>query len=114
MLSPLSDFWREVSADLGIKVTTPFSLITASGKRLQFDALVHEFGSRLGMLLMERWDAAKAGAAAEMGYGYSCLSAGIYDRETVIEILQDWGWSRPSPAPEWLVPQVDETNPQDR
>jgi hypothetical protein len=78
-------------------------MLEGGGQPLLFDALVHDFGADHGMVLMEKWDAAKAEAASAQGYGYSCISAGPYSRENMIEILRDWTWSRGDDSkPIWL------------
>jgi hypothetical protein len=102
MKSKLGEQWHEAGADLGFRVTEPFILSTSSGGQLAFDVLIHDFGSSQGMLLMEQWDSVKAKAASESGFGYSCMGGGSYERESIIEVLQDWGWSKSEPAPEWL------------
>jgi len=101
MTSPLGNVWRKAAADLGLRVTAPFVLSTPNGEFL-FDVLVHDFGSERGMLLMERWSDEKAQAAKLLGYGFSCLGAGTYDRNGFIDVLQDWGWFGSSPIPAWL------------
>jgi len=102
MKSALGERWSVAGADLGIRVTAPFVLTTRSETDLQFDALVHDFGSSKGMLIMERWDRAKAEAAGERGFGYSCMGASAYDRASTIEVLRDWGWSSSESPPAWL------------
>lgn len=98
----LGQMWLEAGADLGFRVTAPFTLMTRAGRSFIFDAVVHDFGSSRGMLLMEQWNAEKGKAAADHGYGYSCMNAGSYDRESTIEVLRDWGWSSSGKAPSWL------------
>jgi hypothetical protein len=98
----LSQQWLTAAEDLGIRVIVPFALITELGERVEFDAAVHGFGSPKGMLLMSEWDAAKANLASSQGYGYSCMDAGAYDRESMMETLRDWGWSALGEKPPWL------------
>jgi len=101
MTTALGKVWHQAGADLGLRVTAPFVLSTPNGEFL-FDVLVHDFGSEQGMLLMESWSDEKAQAARLLGYGFSCLGAGAYDRSGFINVLQDWGWSGSSTAPAWL------------
>jgi hypothetical protein len=101
MISHLGRSWLLASNDLGLRVTIPFLLTTDSGDSLHYDVLVNDFGSTLGMLLMETWDEDKAKLAAENGYGYSCIDCAPYDRESTIEVLRDWGWSGSAMAPAW-------------
>ena len=102
MKSHLGQSWIEAGEDLGLRVAAPFVLTTAAGQLLPFDAVVFGFGSTRGMLLMEQWDEAKARAATENGYGYSCMDAFQYERGSAIEVLRDWGWSRAEAPPAWL------------
>jgi hypothetical protein len=102
MNSQLGQSWIEAGADLGLRVATPFMLTTEAGQSLPFDAVIYDFGSTRGMLLMEHWDETKAKAATENGYGYSCMDAFRYERGSAIEILRDWGWSGAEAPPAWL------------
>jgi hypothetical protein len=85
-----------------LRVAAPFELKTAAGPLLYFDALVLGFGSTQGMLLMEQWDEAKAKAATENGYGYSCMDTFQYERGNAIDVLREWGWSGAEAPPAWL------------
>lgn len=41
-----------------------------------------------------------------LGYGYSVMGIPTqpYDREAMIEVLSDWGWTgNPFQAPSWLI-----------
>ena len=98
----LGQSWVEAGADLGLRVAAPFVLTTESGQTFSYDAAVYDFGSSQGMLLMEKWDETKAKAAAENGFGYSCMEAFPYERESTIEVLRDWGWSGAEAPPAWL------------
>lgn len=102
MTMGLGQSWLEASADLGVRVTAPFELRTEAGESYAYEAIVHDFGSVRGMLLMEKWDETKVRVAEEHGYGYSCMDAGPYDRDSTIEVLRDWGWSSSGVAPSWL------------
>ena len=101
-MKSLGEIWLSAASDLGLKVTVPFEFVANDGCSFMFEAAVHEFGGKAGMLLMQQWDAAKAQAAANNGYGYSCMQVGGYDRSSTIEVLQDWGWSGAGLAPAWL------------
>ncbi|MFG6414601.1 hypothetical protein ACG02S_11910 [Roseateles sp. DC23W] len=102
MKSRLGQCWIEAGEDLGLRVAAPFELKTAAGQLVSFDALVLGFASTQGMLLMEQWDEAKAKAATENGYGYSCMDAFQYERGSAIDVLRDWGWSGAEAPPAWL------------
>lgn len=98
----LGQSWVEAGEDLGLRVVAPFVLTTEAGQSLSYDAVVYDFGFKRGMVLMELWDESKAGVAAENGYGYSCMDASKYERESTIEVLRDWGWSGEGMPPAWL------------
>jgi hypothetical protein len=48
-------------------------------------------------------------AAKAHGFAYSCMSASdeSYDRDVIIDVLNDWGWSSSDPAPSWYHPSPD-------
>ena len=103
MPTRLAEQWQALSGALGIDVTAPFSLSDPAGGTVEFDALVHNFGSRKGMVLLHKWDKAKATLAVAQGYGYSCMSLeGHLSSESAKQVLRDWGWSGPqSLLPPW-------------
>ena len=89
--------WLEASRDLGIRVVSPFTL-----EAVRYPALVCDFGSANGMVILEVWDEAQAAVAQAHGYEYSCMDAGPYDRDEIVEALQERGWAKsPSDAPSW-------------
>lgn len=102
MPSNLGQQWLDASNDLGVRVTAPFALTLKSGESVLYDVAVHDFGAERGMILIEEWDESKARVAQELGYGYACLEASHYDRESTIDVLRDWGWSSQEVAPPWL------------
>ena len=102
MSSRLGQSWAEAGADLGMRVAAPFVLTTAAGQALPFDAVIYDFGSTRGMLVLEQWDEAKAEAATESGYGFSCMDSFQYERGSAIDVLRDWGWSGQEAPPAWL------------
>jgi hypothetical protein len=50
-MTSLGQQWLTAAEDLRVRVTAPFALITGLGERVEFDAMVHGFGSPKGMLL---------------------------------------------------------------
>ena len=95
----LGEMWVEASRDLKIRVVVPFTLETR-----QYPVLVCDFGSPNGLVVLEDWDESLAEFAQARGFGFSCMYAGPYDRDDIIDALQDWGWARtPSDAPDWYV-----------
>src|SRR5689334_10757702 len=106
------EHWREAADDLGFRFIASFTLEDA-GETLTYLGWLPQFGSEYGMLIITSesleeqqrlMDAAKA-----RGFGYSCMSASDepYDREVIIDVLNDWGWASSEPAPEWYTPSPD-------
>ena len=96
--------WRQAALDLGFEFIAPFTL--PDGERtLSYLGLVPQFGSPKGMLVIVGLDYDDhVRVAQQHGYGYSCFSehSEPYDRESVIDVLNDWGWSGlPEKAPSW-------------
>ena len=97
--------WAIAAADLGIRVTAPFSETDRFGKRLDFIARVHDFGSRAGTLVWYM-PAPLPTAQLESGtvYFVSALNPALYaeyDRSRFIALLTGWGWSGSGQPPEW-------------
>jgi len=103
----IADAWLVASADLGVRVTTPFSFRTPVGEHFECILLVHQFGSPAGTVIAtlnepfnEFLDAARA-----TGYYASALNPAHYakyERSTCIETLKDWTWEGPQhEAPAW-------------
>lgn len=99
----LASAWRRVAADLGIEVVVPYHL----DGRFEFVALVRNFGSPKGMLVLASWDEKDADAAMQHGFGYSCVEApfyGTYNRELFVDLLTDWRWTGdPAARPAWCI-----------
>jgi hypothetical protein len=78
---------------------------------IQFAGLVENFGSEKGMLIFcsKSWEVQPYTKAGEsQGFGYSCLSVPddneLYDKQTFIEVLNDWGWCKNEvPPPTWYT-----------
>jgi hypothetical protein len=102
-------FWRKAAADLGIDVITPFETILTDGSHVKVSALVGDFGVRHGMVVDANYALIEpyAKSLAADGYGYSSNlghSPESYDRNGMIEVLKDWGWSGDAnKKPAWLV-----------
>lgn len=106
--APDVEFWRKVSAELGISVETPFETTLPDGRQIRASALVRDFGAKRGMAVFA--DAALVHPIGDAlwacGYGFSAgfgAHPDEYDRAYMIEILDDWGWSGdPARKPHWL------------
>lgn len=94
--------WRRAAEDLGFKFISPFVL--RDGEDV-FECFGHvaEFGSPRGMVLMLEYDERLCRAAQEQGFGFSCFPEADepYDRDTFVDILNDWGWSGPAGQSPW-------------
>jgi len=93
--------WRRAADDLGIEVVTPYWLDDG----FEFVALVRNFGSPNGMLVLASWDERHAAAAEQRGFGCSCMDSPLYetyDRQLFVEALTDWTWTGdPARRPDW-------------
>ena len=97
--------WQRAATELGIEFVAPFTL-SNGGEAIEFPALVPEFGSAKGMLIMFEYSADAAQAAQAAGYGFSCLSKleANYDVRDFADVLNDWGWARrDESAPAWYT-----------
>lgn len=104
--------WRQAAADLGIVVLSPFTLTADSdGGAVECVALVEQFGSPNGTVVMGRHDSAEQArvAAKAQGRFFSLIdeaSYSLYDRSLFIETLDDWGWfGEIRQAPGWYTGQ---------
>lgn len=109
MFARLLQFWQKAASDLGLQITTPFSLVLSSGHRLQAILLICQFGGTKGMLVFASYDgiASHVNEIVDAGYGFSILDEPgeheEYNREEYIELLSDWGWSGDDESrPTWL------------
>ncbi len=100
--------WRKIAIDLGLSIEAPYSLSVRDGIILQVPVLVRDFGASEGMLIVEDYlqIADYQDELIDRGYGFSTMSPAVssdYDRESVISVLSDWGWSgKADKKPAWL------------
>jgi hypothetical protein len=106
--SPEVQYWRRAAQDLGIEIEAPFRLTLPNGEVLCVAALVKHFGSPRGMVVNADYSVISpyTEALKEDGFGY-CGNLSVplasYDRDSLIEVLADWGWSGPlDKRPPWL------------
>jgi len=111
MYSELVRKWRAAAVELGLDVVSPFDLVLSAGKDLHVPLLVKNFGARNGMLIVTDYSVVKPHLKliSDLGFGFSVLeeplrpAAGIYDLDTMIEMLSDWGWSGATEqCPAWI------------
>lgn len=99
-----SECWRELGSRLGIDVIAPYEL-ELDGVRAQFTALLPQFGAQRGMIVDADYDVIQPHRRSLLaaGFGYSCVELDDDALEDPpVEMLADWGWSSPSPKPDWL------------
>jgi hypothetical protein len=103
-------FWRRVSDDLALDIATPFEAVLLDGTKLSVSAFVRNFGPPRGMLIAAEQDQLKGceKKIIESGFGYSTNLGNApeqYDRASMIDVLNDWGWSGPEERrPAWVNP----------
>jgi hypothetical protein len=106
------EHWQEAAHDLGFRFVAPFTLDDA-GQTLMYLGWLPQFGGGHGMLIItaDSLDAQQRlmDAARARDFAYSCMSASDepYDRDVIIDVLNDWGWSSSEPAPSWHHPSPD-------
>ena len=99
------DAWNQAAADLGIRVTAPFSLVSKNGEEEVFEALVHDFGGPKGTLTGKIHRDLTESRKRE-GYYASNLADSYrkYDRKLFQETLDDWRWfGDPDQRPSWYM-----------
>jgi hypothetical protein len=110
--------WRAASRDLGIEFISPFQL-KDDGEALSYIGLVPGFGSKKGTAIIFENDLQKQNTlirvAAAHGYGYSCLGpdGSDYDRDSFVEMLNEWEWVVDEPAPSWYFGPAAEADDED-
>jgi hypothetical protein len=98
--------WLTAAADLGIKVTPPFTLSPGSGKAETFEALVHEFGGPKCTVTVRVSAKDSNESRIALVYYASNLSDSYrrYDRSLFVAILDDWKWFGPqNERPPWYT-----------
>ena len=96
--------WTIAAADLGIRVTAPYSETDRFGAAIDFIAHVHDFGSARGTLVWYMPDPLPARQLPRRVYFISALNPALYaeyDRDRFITLLTQWGWTGKGPAPDW-------------
>ena len=104
----ITDAWQVAADELGIQVTSPFTLDDDSGS-IVCPAMISGFGSPLGTVILplDSPDRERLPSAAQrVGYSYSLLGRPYdrFDRDFFIETLNDWGWKGdPDNRPDWCT-----------
>ena len=96
-LSNLQLFWRNAAAIRGLSVTMPFSVTLEDGEEVYAEVLLHGYGARSGMLILQSSEVVmrRSEAIISSGYGYSCMSSPtadeIFSTDGLDDLLEDWG-----------------------
>jgi hypothetical protein len=92
MDAQIPEAWRQASADLGIRVASPFALMTESGETV-FEAHILDFGGPKGTVVATQ-DSGSDDTRNRLGYYPSNLfpTYRVYVRQYFIDTLNDWGW----------------------
>lgn len=105
----LVEGWRSAAVDLGIRVTAPVELSDRDGAKFQCEALIHDFGSPNGAVVVSRRTERRVREGLR-GLGPSvwvCIAPdrqpSEYARKRFIDQLVDWGWfGDPARRPDWF------------
>lgn len=103
----LVEQWKRAAHDLGIRVTAPIELSDASGQSFTCEAVVHDFGSPEGAVVLSPKTARRVKAhlrtlGNRLWVSRSGPQTSGYERKHIIEELLDWGWfGEPGAEPGW-------------
>jgi len=97
--------WMQAAHELGFTLIAPYQVQDSAGATITYAALLPEFGSEHGMLIIVDSDyTAAMHLAQEQHFGFSVLSdEPTYDRDSFVDMLCDWGWTSDQPRPAWYV-----------
>jgi hypothetical protein len=90
--------WRVAAKELGIRVETPFSLVSVGGETELYERRAIDFGGPNGMVFgIFDDDRASCKRRKDAGYYWSGLAPSYrtYNRELFISTLDDWKWFGP-------------------
>ena len=108
----LVERWRHAAENLGILVTAPVKLRDASGQPFTCEALVHDFGSPTGAVVVSprterRVRHSLRSRGDELWVSGSGRTLSAYNRKHVIEELLDWGWfGKAGGEPAWYTERM--------
>ena len=97
--------WKQAAHELGFTLIAPYQLRAPNGTVITYAALLPEFGSEHGMLIIIDHDYTDAiRLAQQQRFGFSVLDNDpTYDRDSFVDMLCDWGWTSDQPQPAWYV-----------
>jgi hypothetical protein len=103
----LINSWRDAANDLGIAITTPFTVELQDGSSIEVELLVHSFGRPAGTAILTTDEMGAWERFNDSLYYCSALNPPSYvpyNRTTYIETLQDWGWfGSATKVPDWYA-----------
>lgn len=106
----LIEGWQTAADDLGIRVTAPAELWDADGAKFHCEALIHDFGSPTGALVVShkterriRKSLRSLGSSVWVSI-VPDQQRSAYVRKHYIDELLDWGWfGELQHRPDWLA-----------
>jgi hypothetical protein len=109
----LIEAWRMAARDLGIRVTAPVELRDAAGETFVCEALVEDFGSPEGAVIVSQRTERRVRQNLRSlgGRLWHCVvpdrQQSGYVRKYHIDELQDLGWfGSPGGEPSWYIPSM--------
>ena len=97
--------WLQAGADLGIRVTAPFTLHVSEVEAVTYEAHIVDFGGPNGTVVGVLDDKLNDCRSLKGYYGSNLApSYRNYNRQHFIDTLNDWGWFGPSELrPSWYT-----------
>jgi hypothetical protein len=100
---------EEPAADLGLDVVAPYRVVDSENRAINGSALVRQFGSSAGALVLDvaSTTQSETAAATRLGFFVAQVKAeayASYDRDLFVDTLNDWGWFGPErDRPTWIT-----------
>jgi hypothetical protein len=101
--------WLTTGAEMGVRVTAPFRLMHPDGEWTDFEALIHDFGSPHGALIVSIEDPERCAIAKTSEYYAEIVVPGANDpffRESAEFFLTEMRWFGQSEPPDWYEENV--------
>lgn len=101
--------WLAAGADLGLDVVAPYRVVDSENQAINGFALVRQFGSSAGALVLDLASTtpSESAVATRLGFFVAQVSAeayASYDRDLFVDTLNDWGWFGPEQdRPTWFT-----------
>jgi hypothetical protein len=108
--SKVIEAWRRAADDLGIRFSSPFTVMTHHARRVDCIGFIHHFGRRVGTIISVLDQPSSLanfiGQWPDKDHYISVLGPGYakYDRQLFIDTLDDWQFFGPdSERPVWYT-----------